>query len=224
MTSTAEAIACPVEGCEQTCSDRSGLRRHLERIHDVKTDSTEYRRLMGLRPKNAARAEANAMRSSSVLSEIESEIRQTAKPFRDQLRKISQRLSALDQERTELIAARRKLEGFLKQVDPSSFVASPKKTNSGGHVGSEAERELKRQTVMEFLETNRDRYDEGLTAAGVHRDMKAAGIEPRFAPDKLKKLIEELHAQGVLRADKKIRGGAMSYKFMANGGNNAETS
>jgi hypothetical protein len=58
-----------------------------------------------------------------------------------------------------------------------------------------------------------------LTGANIYRDMKAAGAEPISSAGKVLEVVRELHAQGVLRADRKMRGGAMQYvPISANGG------
>lgn len=209
---TEDRLACPVDGCEATFI-RQNKSRHLKDVHGIQTGSEEYRRLVSeLRPANAARAE----RVSSYSQQLDQRIHEIAKPLRDELRGINKRLSAIDMEGVELRASRKRIEQVLKQLDPTSFVAAPKKNNRP--LSTDERNDEKRELVRQFLDENRDRYDDGLTAAAVYRDMKAAGVEPVAAPNRVKKAVEELHAQGVLRADKKIRGGAVQYKFVSNGG------
>ena len=217
MSVATERLSCPVEGCEETFYDRSGLGRHLTGVHKIKHDSAEYRRLMGLRSKNAARSEQKT--KTSYTHEVEQRLQETLKPLRDQLRGINQRLSEIDIEGLELRAARKRIEQVVRQLDPTSFVAAPKRRGviNASHVGSDETREAKRQAVIAFLKANRDKYEDGIVAAVVYRDMKAAGVTPVSAPNKVLEAIEGLHADGVLRADKKVRGGAMQYKFMSNG-------
>jgi hypothetical protein len=212
-------MTCPVEECGQTFS-RQNRARHLRDVHHIKPDSAEWRRLLGQRPKNAAREEQKTSYSLGV----EQRIHEIAKPLRDELRGITKRLSELDTEAQQLREGRRKIEQVLRKIDPTSFVAAPKKAPNfpGSHQGSDEMKEAKRQGILKFIEANHDKYAEGFTAAGVYRDMKAAGVEPISAPNRILALVQSLHADGVLRADKKIRGGAMQYKFVSNGASDGE--
>jgi len=110
-------------------------------------------------------------------------------------------------------------------IDPSSFVATGKTRQRATPSNVEPMNEKRRQAMMDFLELNRDRYEEnGIIAASLWRDMKEAGVEPISSPAKIREYIAEMHSQGILRADKKVRGGSMSYKFVGsmNGASDGE--
>jgi len=208
MSVATEPQACPVEGCDAAINRPENLRRHVERVHGVKKDSAEWRRLFGLAPKNVARV--------SYTRDIEQQISDTAKPLRESLRLIERRLATIDEEKLQLQTDRRRLLGVLRLIDPTSFVAKPKKDGASQN-GSPEMNDAKRQAVVEFIQ--KQGYEDGLTAAAVYRDMKAAGAEPISSAGKVLDIVRELHAQGVLRADRKMRGGAMQYKLVTNGGN-----
>jgi hypothetical protein len=210
-----ERLACPVEGCEATFI-RQNKSRHFKDAHGIKTDSDEYRRLVGkLSPASAVEKKSNYSQ------QLDQRIHEMTKPLRDELRGINKRLSEIDAERAELQDARRKIDQVLRKIDPTSFVAAPKRTRgyvSPNHVGGDGTNEAKRQAVLAFLEAHRDKYEDGILASVLCRDMKAAGVEPIMSPTKVLDFVRALHADGVLRADKKVRGGAMQYKFVSNGG------
>jgi len=155
---------------------------------------------------------------------VEQRIGELTKPLKEELRGIDRRLEELDKEQKELRAARRRIEGVLKQLDPGSFVSKPKRNGgvSPNWPGSDEMKNAKRRAMEAFLNENRAKYEEGLIAAELYRDMKAAGVEPISGPSAVLGYLRELHANGVLRADKKVKGGAVSYKFISNGGSDGK--
>jgi hypothetical protein len=208
-------VVCPVEGCGATFH-RQNKSRHFKDAHGIKTDSDEYRQLISkLSPASPVE------KKSSYSLEVEQRIREMTTPLREELRGITRRMSEIDAEREELRLARKRCEQVLRQLDPTSFVAAPKRNRgyvSPSHVGGSETNEAKRQAVLTFLESHRDKYEDGILASVVCRDMRAAGVEPIMSPSKVLDFVRALHADGVLRADKKVRGGAMQYMFVSNGG------
>jgi hypothetical protein len=216
-----EVMSCPIEGCEEKFTQQNRA-RHMRKQHGIESGSEQYRALFpdALPRKRGSEAPPAPHRALNVSAQVEQSIREMTKPLKDELRKINARLSAMDIEGQELRAARKRIEQVLKQLDPTSFVAAPKGKRgyvSPSHMGGSETKEARRLAVLAFLEEHRDQYADGLTAAGIHRDMKAAGIEPISGPSRILEQVRELHANGVLRADRKIRGGAMQYKFVGNG-------
>jgi len=156
-----------------------------------------------------------AKETVSVPVQVEQHIRELTKPLRDELRKITKRREQLKLEDQELRAGEKRIEQVLRQLDPASFVAKKNGKVSSTHVGSPETAERKRENIRAYLEQNRDYYEEnGIIAAKLYREMKEDGIEPIASPSVVLEAIRELHSNGVLRADKKVKGGAMLYQFV----------
>jgi len=203
-TQQRERSACPIEGCEESFTNQNRA-RHMRAAHGIETGSDEYKALFetALPGKRGGSSNGDPF--------IDGMIR----PLRDEVRRLARQIEKLDEQRAEARTKLARYERMLRQLDPTSFVASPKNPNKRPP-GTDADNEAKREAVVEFIKSNG--YADGFTAAGVYRDMKAAGVTPITAPDKVKKIVEELHGQGVIRADRKIRGGAMQYKLMSTNG------
>src|SRR5215831_3553279 len=155
----------------------------------------------------------------SVASELDRRIGELTKPLKEEQRLIDRRLQEIDNEQKELRQARQRIDRVLRQLGPDSFVAKPKKAAANG---SSELRELKRQTVTNYLNANAAYYVEnGIIAAMVYRDMKSDKIEPVMSPSIVLDVIRDLHADGVLRAERKVRGGAMRYQFVGGGNGKA---
>jgi len=158
----------------------------------------------------------------SVTSDVERRIGELTKPLKDEQRGIDRRLAEIDAEQKELKAARRRIDQVLRQLDPGSFVSAAKKNGRGvvnaSHVGSAGTLATKQANIRAYLDTNHDYYEEhGIIAAKVYREMKDDEIEPVASPSVVLETIREMHAQGVLRADRKVKGGAMMYQWVGTG-------
>jgi|SRR5215510_417564 len=159
--------------------------------------------------------------TSPIPTQVEQRIRELTKPLREELRRVTKRREQLKLEDQELRAGEKRIEHVLRQLDPASFVAKKNGKFPSTHVGSPEMAERKRNNILAYLQANRDYYDEnGIVAAKLYREMKEDGIEPIASPTVVLEAIRELHANGVLRADKKVKGGAMMYQFV--GGNDGK--
>ena len=160
-------------------------------------------------------------KSESYSAQVDRQISDLTKPLREQLRGIERRLVEIDEETKDLRASRRRIEHVLRQLDPSSFVsksAKPKNSITPAHVGSAETMQLKREALINYLNENAQYYVEhGIVAAMVYRDMKEDKVEPVMSPSLVLEFIRELHANGVLRADRRVKGGAMLYQFAGGG-------
>jgi len=199
-----QRTACPIEGCRESFTNQNRA-RHMRAAHGIETGSDEYKALF--------ESALPVKRSGESDPFIDGMI----KPLRDEVRRLAREIEKLDEKRTEARTKLARYERMLRQLDPTSFVARPKNASPNG---SPEAIEAKRKAVFDFIEQNKERYADGFTAAGIYRDMKAAKVEPISSADKILRIVEEMHANGAIRGDRKIRGGAMQYKLITstNGG------
>jgi len=202
MTEVAAAFQC--DTCGKTFETQRALGGHLAGAHPNRVGTSKT-------AKNA-KARAERVDEDSVSFQVEARLRELIAPFEEEIRTIDRRLLAMDKERRDLNAAKRRLEKSLTVLRPQS----PAKGNTAGI--AQASFEAKRTAVREFIDANAGELQDGFTAAEINRQMKAAGAGPAMAPDMTLKVVEQLRDQGVLRADKIIRGGGMRWMIVGRNG------
>jgi len=190
--------------CGKAFASSNALGGHLSAAH---------RDRVGISKNAKSKAKALAQADEdSVSFQVEQRLRELIAPFEEEIRTIDRRLIAMDKERRDLNAAKRRLEKSLTVLRPQAGA----KSNTAGI--AQASFEAKRTAVREFIDANAGELQEGFTAAEINRQMKAAGAGPAMAPDMTLKAVEQLRDQGMLRADKIIRGGGMRWMIVGRNG------
>jgi len=188
-------MTCPE--CGRAFSTVQGLGRHRTTAH------------------GAAKTARSAKRTTAtdVVLEVREELRDLVTPLREKHRSISARLSVLDMEAAELRAARKDIEAVLAKLDPST-AANRKKVSA--NVGTKTREEEKRKAVREFIELNHQSLAEGFTAAELNRMMKEDEFGPVMSAEKTRVFMQQLQSEGVVRADRIVKGGGMQYLIVGN--------
>jgi len=140
-------------------------------------------------------------------------MREIAEPLREQLREIVRELAEIEARTQSLRQDRRDIERVLALLDNSPGNRTAVKAKTGGAAIEEA----KKQAVREFIGLNADALGQGFTSAELNRMMKEDGFGPAMAPDKTKTFVQQLQGEGVVRADRIVKGGGMRYMVVGNG-------
>lgn len=159
------------------------------------------------------------------LAQVERELHDLTAPLREQLVQIDAQLTEQEAEVKKLRAIKANVEAALRRIDPD---AEPYRKNGKprdpmspqaltGAQREQKENAQKLQAVSSYIETHASELADGFSARDLARRMKEAKIEPVISPDKMLRLIEHLHANGQLRAVRKIRGGATLYALVGKG-------
>jgi hypothetical protein len=143
--------------------------------------------------------------------EARHELEHAAEPVRLKLEEIQTALDKLEEERTRLFQARRTVKGMLDRLLPPRRTAPKKKGTSYVSVSQAEKTALVRQWLLDHSE----QYADGFTGAGVHRDMVAANGKGEISPSVVLTAIKAFHNAGFVRANGKVRGGAMQYKLVS---------
>lgn len=155
--------------------------------------------------------------------EAREHLTRAAEPLRVELREVELLISECEEALKKLVEARRFLKAQINRLVPSQNLKRPKAkkrsekavrdagARNEAHVAARAELI---GMVRKHISDNADKYKDGLTAAQVHREISASNGKGIIGPSVVKEIIENFHEVGFLRADRKVRGGAMSYKLV----------
>jgi hypothetical protein len=143
------------------------------------------------------------MSDETVLDEI-------VAPLRVHLATLDEQVAAVTAERDRLLAQRAKVKKTLAFLDPeepkpqprsAKLTAGPERTNA----------------VRLYLQKHAGDFTEGFTAVDLERQMEMNG--GRIGPiERLRDALKELHATGVIRLDRRTKGGGRLYKLVAPNG------
>jgi len=149
-------------------------------------------------------------------AEAREALARAADPLREQLVEVEQEIHDAEVRIKGLIEARRFLKSQINRLVPSEKLGRPKKKPSTKPVTQERlDREAEGYgLVTKHLTEHAADYKDGLTAAQVHRAISASNGSGTIGPSRVLRIIEDLHETGFLRADRKVRGGAMQYKLV----------
>jgi len=149
---------------------------------------------------------------------VREELREIAEPLRARLQRVDRELVELQTRERTLRQDRRDIVRVLSLLDNSPTNRKSVKVTNGKLIRDEE----KRNAVRDFLDANRSTYADGFIAAEINRAMKEDNFGPAMSPGKTLEIVREMHANGILRADHKVKGGAMLYVFV--GGGNGDPS
>lgn len=133
-----------------------------------------------------------------------------AQPLLDEHTKLTAELAALDAQRETLAARMRRIDGAVK-----SLTAEKKKPGYTGVQRIQATEQEVVDAVRGFIESHNGNYADGFTKAHVFRDIRTTGAAPAFGQHRINAAVAVLHEQGVIRLDRKGRGGAQIYKLVS---------
>jgi TolA-binding protein len=189
------------EQCGASYTTESGLKRHLSSKHGAPLSESAQRH----RRKKEQRVQAAMTDEDSVSFQVRAQLRELASPLREQLREIERRLASLNREAQDLREARQQIERMLRNLE------GPQAPAKGAGDLSGANHAAKQQAVERYIEANYEELKDGFTATNLEQAMKAANQTPPISVGKTLAIVRDLHARGLLRADRVIRGGATLY-------------
>lgn len=214
MASDRKTLVCDV--CGKEYPTPQGLGSHRRQAHGITGSNRKQRKLAPPR-----RVELPEVPTSAFVSGIRAELEGVAAPLVQKLREVEDRLAILDEEGKALRETRTELRAVIGKLAPSSLPAKPATSSSGiqsrNEVNSErARRQLdaKVEDVERLLSENVDRYAEGFTSNRLADDLSdqvRRGLSTKTA----RTVLEELRERGVVRHDRVVKGGGMSFKLVS---------
>jgi hypothetical protein len=217
MSTTAEQVGQHVcTECGKAFTRVQGLGRHMVDTH-------------GHAPKShggKSRAKSHPTpnpTTSAVVLQVQEQLASLVEPLREQLREIDREIDKRKSEMNELRAARTTMRNALKSFDPAPPSATRVETSKrGAAMVKERDDRRKLDVTRTYLNTHADELRDGFTRDALARIMRDANVQPAIGPSKLGELIPTLRDEGILRADRKVKGGGMLYVLTMNGAHDAE--
>jgi chromosome segregation ATPase len=153
-------------------------------------------------------------------AEAREHLAKAAEPLRVQLVEVSQQIHDTEVTLKRLRDERRFIKETINRLDPPAkkTLRTTVKNRRQSVTRIEQVTTAKAEQigmVRKFISDHADKYADGLTAAQVHRDIQAESGNGVIGPAVVKEIVEDFHTVGFLRADKKVRGGAMQYKLVS---------
>lgn len=140
--------------------------------------------------------------------------RDAAEPFRVELAEVEDQLKKLNRERDELLQMRGQLQAVLRKLDPT---ATPRKNAGGGNEARVQREHAERVTALrDYITEHADELQDGFTMNSVVAQLKESGGKAMTVAT-ARAAIEQLRDEGLIRADKMVRGGGMNWKLTTNG-------
>lgn len=157
------------------------------------------------------------------MTELRDELRDTLVPWQDRLAEISKQIAQRQHEIDELRQTQKDIEVVLRRFGLAAPLRSTQSTRhaANGATRVAAEKHTQRvETLKLIFDEQGEELREGFTATALIPYMRDRNFPVTTAT--LLRAISELRDAGIVRADKKVRGGAVQYKltrFDNNGGN-----
>jgi hypothetical protein len=147
-------------------------------------------------------------------AEVLAELRALLAPIEARLGVVEGELAEAQKRVARLTRTRNYLRGSLKRIDPS-FKFEPPKANPHSSSRERAVNDpQKLQRVVAVVESGE--WPQGFMKRDIYRKLKESG-EP-IGSDAVAGVIEHLHASGVLRIERTLRGGAALYMLVGSNG------
>jgi len=139
------------------------------------------------------------------LAEMRETLSRVVAPVKEEVAELDARLERLDEERRELLEVRRELMAVVRVADPTerekkATKSKATKAQSNGHIREVADK------VEEHLKRHGE--DGEITATSLAR------VIPDSSPQSVRQALELLTDSGVVRVDRKTRGGGLAYKLV----------
>ena len=141
----------------------------------------------------------------TVSMQVRSKLRELVLPLREQEAEIDKRLVSINRERDDLMAAKKEIRKTIEHLEPSQAKAN------GAGVNADISYAKKKNIVEQYVRTHHAKLADGFTGADIDRQLRAAKIEPVMSATVVLKVLREMHANGEIRADKIVKGGAQLY-------------
>lgn len=146
--------------------------------------------------------------SEPVSMQVQASLLELALPLREQLAQIATRTAELQRELRDLREATQQISKVLRGLEGTKAPAK------GAGSGGETRRARKREAVQAFVEGNRYAYQDGFTNQQLLADLNRNG--ERHSKDAVRLATKDMHERGLLRVDRKARGGGSVYKLVGN--------
>lgn len=145
---------------------------------------------------------------------VRSDLASLAAPLREHLSTLDAAISTKERELAELRGLRAEVKRALTTVDPT-FTPAQQNGKKPGYAAdpNPVKNPAKLAIFRSFLEEHRDDFEDGDVMAS--RIIKLAnGTTIGLGAKYYTAALAELRDQGVLRADRKVKGGGVVYKFV----------
>lgn len=140
--------------------------------------------------------------------QLREQLREITAPLAQQLSEVNERISAAQSELDELRGMRRELEAVLGRLNGTHGKPGPKQQKTY-KVGPATQHEM--NAVHAFMVEQPDR---DYTITQTTQWYKAAGRSPAMGRDKMQRVFEQMHERGVIRADRRVKGGGTAYRLV----------
>jgi uncharacterized C2H2 Zn-finger protein len=201
QTATAEARPYVCDECGQQFTRQQGLTRHMRETHGGKKEKPKEQTTDRLHARLAA----------------------FAQPLLDERAEIQRELERAQERVNDLRLEVRSYDAALKRIDPSLVRAKASAGQGKTHdrpFDPDSEADAKKIAAVEQYLGAHDELDEGFTVTGLADRMQAIGSG--ISGHKMRKIIELLHARGVVRKDRVVKGGGYAYVLIGRNGDGAQ--
>jgi hypothetical protein len=193
---------CEVEGCGREFTRIQGLGRHQAETHGLPTSRASQSK------------KPTQPKAQSLQSEIANEVHELLAPMHTRLAAVNAEIETQQRKLTELKDARASLESVLRKVDPASMIKQSGRIAAAKN-SHDAKNQRKLDNARSFLDEHREDFADGIIATRVITSMREAGIEPIASPEKMRRILETLRDEGLIRADRVVKGGGMQFVYVA---------
>ncbi len=210
--------------CGRVFSRKQGLGRHMSETHGHPTTrekAAQRAERRGGTGRAAAPAPAPAPRSSGVMAGIEAEMRELVEPMRNRLTKLNGEIATRQAELVEMRKARTFLQGMLDKLEPTKAKkkATPRpRAAAGARANADVGRAAKTENIRAYLSEHAAELYDGFTATDIYERLRYTGAEPVASPEMVRSIFNDLRDIGLIRADRRTRGGGMAYMLVSQNG------
>jgi hypothetical protein len=151
-------------------------------------------------------------------------MREVVAPLREQHREIGAQIEIKTAELVELRAARTQLESVLRKLDPATFKPDGRSKNGSNGAQAHAAKMLERKTatLRTLIAERPELFADGVTANALSDLWKEEDLQPPVSIATLRQAFDQLRDEGIMRADKVVKGGGMSWKLVTNNGGTSD--
>jgi hypothetical protein len=155
---------------------------------------------------------------SEVAADLDRQARELAASFTPRLAELDREIDVKLGEVARLKTERREVESALRRLGGMNSKPGPKSQQAkAGGLGVAAKEQAKLDNTRRYVIEHADELGEGFTASALTERMKAANVKPTASPSKVLRYVEQLRDEGVVRADRVVKGGGMLFRVTANG-------
>jgi len=146
-------------------------------------------------------------------------LRELLAPLREQLAEVNAEIDERTRDLQELREARTMIEKALRQLDPNASTPKSKTAAANGAAGvASASLDRKVATLRALTQEHPELFEEGVTANALADYWQSNDLQPAASLSSIRKGFEQLRDEGIMRADRVVKGGGMAWKLVNNGG------